>query len=306
MLKKSDTRKILFIGLSNIGDAVLTLPVLDFLRDRFPKAYIVVMSGPRPKEIFEDKKVINELIVYDKHSPVKDKIDLVMILRRKKFEAVVDLRNTAFPLFIHYKMRTPFTKAPKEILHMKNRHFWKLKKMLKMSRAVIPKRHFLIASKEDEAYVNKLLKSQQNNVVVSAGARSHIKRWSEYGFIDVIKLLKQDLRKNIILVGDEEDKKITLKIVEKSKIDILDLAGRLNLRQLAYLISKSDCVLTNDSAVLHVASYINKPIVALFGPTDWKKYGPWSSKNKVVSRENMDLIEPYEVFKACREILNES
>jgi len=46
--------KILFITLSNIGDVILTLPVLDYLKARFPQANITVMVGPRPKEIFED------------------------------------------------------------------------------------------------------------------------------------------------------------------------------------------------------------------------------------------------------------
>ena len=56
-------KKILFITLSNMGDVILTLPVLDSLRGSFPQTKITVMVGPRPKEIFEGNSNIHRLIL---------------------------------------------------------------------------------------------------------------------------------------------------------------------------------------------------------------------------------------------------
>ena len=67
---------ILFITLSNIGDCILTLPVLDKIRAAYPDARVSVFSGPRPKELFEHNPAVADLIIYDKHAPLRDKIRL--------------------------------------------------------------------------------------------------------------------------------------------------------------------------------------------------------------------------------------
>ncbi len=61
-------------------------------------------NGLASGNTFEEATIhaINELIVYDKHSSMKEKFDLMRSLRRKKFDAVVDLRNTVFPVFLIY------------------------------------------------------------------------------------------------------------------------------------------------------------------------------------------------------------
>ena len=88
--------KILFITLSNIGDVILTLPVLDYLREEFPHSDITVMVGPRPKEVFENNPNIDRLIVYDKHLRLNEKIRLFNELKKENFDMVVDLRNTLY------------------------------------------------------------------------------------------------------------------------------------------------------------------------------------------------------------------
>ncbi|MFH1338598.1 MAG: hypothetical protein ABIH40_01975, partial [Candidatus Omnitrophota bacterium] len=60
--------KVLFFTLSNFGDVILTLPVLDILRQKYPEAEITVMVGPRPCEIFKDNPYVHNLIIYDKYA----------------------------------------------------------------------------------------------------------------------------------------------------------------------------------------------------------------------------------------------
>ena len=89
----------------------------------------------------------------------------------------------------------------------------------------------------------------------------------------------------IILVGDTQDISIVKSIETSLKFPVLNLCDRLTLIQLAILLKKAALVVTNDSAVLHLASYQNAPVAAIFGPTDEYRYGPWSSLSAIVKKE---------------------
>lgn len=281
--------KILFITLSNIGDVILTLPVLDYLRENFPQDKITVMVGPRPKEIFEANPNIDRLIIYDKHSRLKDKIRLFHKLKKEKFDMVVDLRNSMFGFLLSSKYKTSTLRAiPKNITHMKDRHLFRAG--VNESLDTGDTRKTLYISPEDETYINDILKQQsiKDNdrvVVISAGARSHIKRWPREKFVELISKLIEEFKTKIILVGDKEDTPTNKYINENLRYPVIDLTAKTNISQLACLLKKAKLVITNDSAILHIASYFNRPTVAIFGPTNEIKYGPWSKVYSIVKRD---------------------
>jgi heptosyltransferase-2 len=322
-------KKILFITLSNIGDVVLTLPVLDFLKKHFPRSRITVLVGPRPKAIFEDYSYIDRLIVYDKYSGIKDKIKLFFELKKERFDMVVDLRNTLFGALLpaRYKVGL-FTIIPRNIKHMKDRHFYRLKGIISKLELEggldAPKRSFYV-SQEDEDYINDVLKKSNITetdklIVLSPGAKSHTKRWPAEKFLSLSSLLIEEFHFKIVLVGDSNDTVSDKYITRKNNEMILDLVGKTNLRALASLLRRSSLVVTNDSAVLHIASYFNIPTVAIFGISDENKYGPWSGKSAVVKKdmecrpcrvaqckfgtlECIQSIKVQEVFTKAKEIL---
>ncbi|RKY33038.1 MAG: lipopolysaccharide heptosyltransferase II [Candidatus Omnitrophota bacterium] len=285
--------KILFITLSNIGDVILTLPVLDYLKENFPESKIIVIASPRPKEIFENNPAIHRLIVYDKHSGLKGKIKLYQDLSKENFDLVVDLRNTFFGAFLPARIRTnPFLIFPKNIRHMRDRHLFRVLslQLSDVSRQQISRAAFLNINTEDEEYINKILKENKITdsdelIVIAAGARSHIKRWPKENFTRLVSLLAEDLKAKVVLAGDKADQNIAEYICSKAADSALDLSAKTNIRQLAALLKKAKLVVTNDSAILHLASYFNRPIVALFGPTDERKYGPWSGNCIVVKKD---------------------
>jgi ADP-heptose:LPS heptosyltransferase len=49
-------------------------------------------------------------------------------------------------------------------------------------------------------------------------------------------------------------------------------------------LSGSSFVLANDSAPMHLASYLDVPVLALFGPSDPKKYGPWGANGRMIKK----------------------
>jgi len=286
--------KILFITLSNIGDAVLTLPALDVLRANLAEAQIQVMAGPRSSEIFQDNPCIKRVVVYDKRAPLKDKLKLFLALRREKFDVVVDLRNSFFGALLGAKYRTsPFTAIPATLKHMKDRHLYRIRGIISKlkDQKIRPLSRSLYISPEDEKYISKILQPQTVNkedkiIIISAGARSHTKRWPSDKFLELAAALNQAFRAKVVLVGDKEDAPVNKYISQRLNDKVLDLSGQTSLKQLACLIQKADAVITNDSAVLHLASYLNAAVVAIFGPSDENKYGPWS-ENKAVVKKNI-------------------
>jgi len=299
-------KKILFVTLSNIGDCFLSLPVLDYLLENFPEAKITIVVGPRPKEIFENNPNISRMIVFDKHIKLREKLKLFKELKKEKFDLVIDLRNSFFGALLPAKFKTsPFLSLPSAIKHMKDKHLYRgLKvarsqghpfdfaqgKQVTRSQGHKAEKKSIYVSKNDEEYINKILagnniRKEDKIIVIAPGARSHIKRWSQEKFAQLIPLLIEEFKARIVLVGDKDDAAITRQISQNCASPMLDLAGKTSLMQLAALLKLSKCIITNDSATLHLAGYLDVPTIAIFGATNEAKYGPWSEIKAVVKKD---------------------
>lgn len=284
--------KILFITLSNIGDVILTLPVLDLLKANYPEAEISVMVGPRPQDIFKSNPKIKKVVVYDKHAPLKEKINLFLDLKKESFDLIVDLRNSFYGRFLPARYRAyEGIFVSKKIKHMLFRHMNKISKLkLKIKDFKDIKRESLFIGVKDEQFLNEVLK--ENNIsstdkiaVICAGARSIIKRWPKEYFLELINELVLNLHLKVVLIGDKQEQEVNSFLKNNSKSNVVDLTGKTTLSQAAAIIKRSNIVISNDSANMHLASYLNKPIVAIFGPTDDQRYGPWSRQYRLVRKE---------------------
>jgi len=281
--------KILFMTLSNIGDVILTLPVLDSLRANYPKAEITVVSGVRPAPIFKDNPYIHKFIIYDKHSGLKEKLELFNQLRKEKFDLIVDLRNSFLSRLLRSRHKTsPFLIIPSHIKHMRDRHLYQIKNLKLKTQNLIPKSLYI--DPKDEEFINSILKDSGINkedllIVLAPGARSDTKRWPKENFAQLADKLIKNLKAKIVLVGDNEDASINKYIAEKLDSKVLDLSKKTTLGSLAFLLKKSKLLITNDSAILHLGSYFNLSIIAIFGITNDEKYGPWSDNSIIVKKD---------------------
>src|SRR3989338_668730 len=238
MNSTNSINKVLFITLSNIGDCILTLPVLDYLRENIPQAKTTVMVGPLAKGIFENNPYINKLIIYDKYAPLRQKIKLFFILKKERFDLVVDLRNTLFGALLPVRFRTsPFLRIPSNIQHMKERNLYRLYRALKMPPVsdYIATNKSLFISPQDENYINRLLEKNNINpkdkiVVIAPIARGAARRWEKEKFVYLCAGLSRDY--NVILVGTESDKSATQYICNHCAGKIFNFTGLTNLTQL--------------------------------------------------------------------------
>ena len=145
-------------------------------------------------------------------------------------------------------------------------------------------------------FVDEIIRTEVKHlekiIVVSPGAADEKKRWSEEGFARVCDSVINDHRGSVVFVGDEVDKEGVARIQSRMRHRAVDLSGRATLLQVGYLLSRAKLLISNDSAPMHLASYLNVPVVALFGPTNPRRYGPWSEGSVVVKKEGLsDSVE---------------
>ncbi len=289
LFKKSEIKKILVVSLSNPGDVILTFPVVDILLENFPDAPLSVVAGEKAKEFFTGNPFIQNVYVFNKKSSSWDKLSWVLHLRRERFDLIVDLRNTAIPFFAGGQYRTSYRMSKKPLMHMKEKHLNRLRTVLDFSHESRTRRAIYITA-QDKKFVDDVFKSGigegETFVVVSPGAANHIKRWREEGFARVCESLAARHKAKIVFVGDQNDRALARSIAAQMKHPVVDLTAQTTLLQLAEVIHRAKLVIANDSAVMHLASYLNVPTLAIFGPTDEHKYGPWSDRSWVV-RKNL-------------------
>jgi len=286
-IDKEKVKKILFITLSNVGDVILTTPVLEVLAGEFPDAVSDILVGPQGKDVFMGHERVREIIIYDKKASWAEKFKLFLRLLKNRYDMVVDLRNTVLPIVLFPKYKTnPLRHKKKKSLHKKDIHLSRVKEMgidTSRSRIRIP------VPEEDRAYVDKLLCSLGSMpfVILGPGAKSHVKRWPLKNFAKLADNIKKELSHETILIGDDKDKVVIQRILFYMKTKPINFIEKTNIRQLAYLIKKAKLLITNDSAPLHAGSAVGAPILAFFGPTDEKKYGPAGNGKSKVLRKNL-------------------
>ena len=286
-IDKNKIKRILVITLSNIGDIILTTPVISVLSKEFPGSRMDIMVGPRGREIFEKDPGVFKLIIYDKHGSIIQKRRLQLKLKKLKYDLVVDLRNTVLPFFLAPKYRTsPIQSFPRSIVHKKERHLYRLHSF--GIGKDLNERSYIHIPKEDEDYVGNLIRANAISgpiVIVNPGAKSHLKRWTIEGFAEVCDSLVSECGARIVFVGMGEDKDIVLSVTKRMKNKYYNFVDRTNIRQLASLIKSSSLLITNDSAPLHLGCAVGAKVLAIFGPTDPKKYGPTGEFDEVINKK---------------------
>ena len=286
--------KILFITLSNLGDVILSLPVLDALKERYLQAKITVMVGPRPKEVFANASgYIDRLIIYDKHSGLSQKVELFNELKKENFDIVIDLRNSLFGALLPAKYRTSaFLGIPRHIHHLKERNLYRLQDALRSEGPVVAKKSKLpIDSPQDKIYIERLLAGnglggEDKLVAISVGAASSTKLWDTENFLKLCDELCHKYK--LILIGSSNHKARGEYISQNCRGKVWDFIGLTTMGQMVSLLKRADAVVTCDTGILHMASYLNRPLVVIFGPGNEAKYGPWPGagiRKAVVTRE---------------------
>jgi ADP-heptose:LPS heptosyltransferase len=140
---------------------------------------------------------------------------------------------------------------------------------------------------DDEAalYVRDLFKrsgitGDKKKIVIHPGSSNPAKLWPVDNFRDLAKKLATLGNVKIIVAGDESEKELCERIAVTADRSVLNLAGALNIKQLAALYREADLLITNDNGPMHMAAAAGTRVIAIFGrnipgvsPIRWGPYG---------------------------------
>lgn len=161
---------------------------------------------------------------------------------------------------------------------------------------------------------------QPVRIGINPGADKPEKRWGSENYAAVADRLSEVCEAKIFIFGGPGEEHLASRIENATNHPVTNLAGKLSLNELAYLISRLDLFVTNDSGPMHMAAAAKTPVVALFGPEDpihtrpytspdfyrivQKKLGCRPCTNKTCARPIcMESLEPKDVLQACLDLL---
>ena len=119
------------------------------------------------------------------------------------------------------------------------------------------------------------------------------KEWPQEKWYSLIKSLQY--RANFVCLGGPKEAtqyKPLMDSLAAEGIDqiMLNMLGKTTLQEVGALIESCDVVVTADTGSLHIALALDKPVVALFGPTDPKLWGPLTGTFKVLVNDELDCL----------------
>jgi len=276
------SKKILFITLSNIGDAVMTLPTLEFLNQKYPGSKFDLVCDERSFEIFKYIPYVNKIYLKDKKKGLYGNLILINELRKKNYDIAVDLRTDFYPYLL--KAKEKFYKVKDNSIHSVFKHFMSVEKDLKKipkCKVFIPKE---ILKKTNNFFKNPNLKT----VSIALGANSSFKIWPTKKYIQLLNSLQKKFD-YVFLIGDQRDFLKAEYFSKNYANKSINLCGSLSLIETAAIIKHSDFFIGNDSGLGHIASAFDTPCFVIFGEGDPVRYRPWGERSHWFQNKSKDI-----------------
>jgi len=273
-----------------VGDAVMSLPALRAIRERFPAARISVLAKPWVADLYGREAFLDEIILYSGRSPWR----IGHELRVRRFDCAILLQNAfeaawiawlaRIPVRIGYKtdgrqlLLTRGVALPKPGEIPRHERFYYLELL---------RRAGLIDAlpQSDAIRLHRITSSNGKRVIgVSPGAAyGTAKRWLPERFAEAAGALAAARGASIALFGSKSERDLCEQVAERlNGHRVTNYAGETTLAQFIDLASACELFLTNDSGAMHIASALGVPTVAIFGATDDTTTGPTGPNARVV------------------------
>lgn len=279
---------ILIVQTAFLGDVVLTLPLVQVVREFFALSQIDLVVVPRAADLVRTHPAIHEVIVYDKYGVDKGIggfFKLVQRLRATKYDLALfphrSLRSASLGYLSGIPLRVGFGKSAGRLLFNKTVPYQKeiheIERNLSLLETlgihhharVLPR---LYPSENDVQQVDSLfMKLEVVNpktlIAMAPGTIWNTKRWLKERFAALANLLIEE-EFEVVLIGGKEDETLCKEIQTLSGSNkVYDAAGRLTTLQSAELIRRCRVLISNDSAPMHFAVAVGTPVVSIFGAT---------------------------------------
>lgn len=284
--------KFLVVRFSSIGDIVLTFPVVDALKEKYSNAEIHYISKKENATLLKACQAIDKTFFIDKNI-----FEVLAELKNEKYDYVIDLHKNLRTQTLKNFLRVRSFSYPK--LNFKKWLYVQLKLDFLGEKHVV-ERYFMALKKLNIAYnSNKLnfhipdqfqlelsqygITEKKYNCIV-LGAKYATKKLPLSKLLPIVEKFKE----NLVLLGGKEEEEIANEIVKANpKNKIVNLVGKLNIIESAFVLKYAKTILTNDTGLMHIASSFDCKIIVTWGNTT-PKFGmyPYAKKeSKVVDFE---------------------
>lgn len=305
--------KVLFTQLGRIGDMILATPMYKLFKEKFEDSEIHVITGRLNNIILENNPYIDKILLYDK-KPLNT-ISLLSKILSSKYDYLIDPKDH----FSHEsKYIAKLVNADKKIgFNEKNSKVFDInvkpynKGIHYTEMCLQSLEHFGINIKElplpnlyldfnAELYVDDFIKNTgiNNYCIINISASHANKMWSNEKWEEVIKYLLSN-NESIVLSFAPSERDRAKDLV--SRFNKLHLFKSRNLQDTIALVSKSSFVISVDTAVVHICSAFDKPLVVLIKSVrdTLNKFAPLSKiKELVITEYDMEKINPGLVIRA--------
>ncbi len=313
-LRHREFQRILLIKPSSLGDVIHALPVLHGLRTRYPQAHIAWLISRSFAPIIARHPELDELIVFDRNqfarlgrSPGATRafFTFVRALRRRRFDLVVDLQGLFRSGFFARATGAPVRlglREARELAWLAYTHriprggpdVHAVERNYAVARWLgfedVPVTMNLAISPAERADARTLLADAgvpagRPFVAILPGARWETKRWLPQRFAALVEWVASESGVEAVLMGGPDERDACTQIMALATGWAANLAGQTSLRQLAAVIAEAAVVVCHDSGPMHIAAALQRPMVAISGPTNPSRTGPYRQVDAVLRRD---------------------
>lgn len=304
---------ILIVKLSAIGDVIHTLPSLREIRKLYPGAHITWVVEEASAGLILNHPHLDKVLISRRKSwikafrsgyigrPLREIRSFLKELRERKYDLIIDfhgLLKSALIVFLAGGKR----KLGYDSLQEMSGLFYNEKIPEDMNKHAVDRyldfprylgaktvsvEFVLPENQAAEEKVHKLLRENslesKKFIAVNPVALWETKLWNDEKFARLADMIRETLSLDVVFTGSEKQplEKITAMAATKA----VNLAGDTTLPELAVLYKKTKLLITTDSGPMHLAAAVGTPVVALFGPTDPQRTGPYGEGHTIVRTE---------------------
>jgi heptosyltransferase-2 len=298
--------RTLVISPNWIGDAVMAQPLLQLLKRQHPERAIDVLAPPSVAPVWRAMMEVDAVLETPfRHGALqlKERWKYAQMLRARGYADAYVLPNT-----LKYALIPSLAGIPRRVGYKGEMRYGLLNVMhhddapprpmvafyaalagdpAAPLRAGVP-RPVLRASGEQvaAACAKAGIAPDRRLVVFAPGAEfGAAKRWPARHFAALARALTDaDPALQVAMLGSPKDREVCDEIAAMAAGGgVFNLAGATTLDEAIALLSRAAAVVSNDSGLLHIASALNRPVVALYGPTDPDHAPPFSDIAKSIS-----------------------
>ncbi|MDZ7292036.1 MAG: glycosyltransferase family 9 protein [candidate division KSB1 bacterium] len=315
-----------------LGDFLLSTPVLRALRQFFKHAHIAVLARSYTAEAAYNNQYLDEVIVFPEKGYLWTPAKLWRLVRglRRGWDLAIVLNTVSHSLtsdllayfsgarYILGSEHRVFPGCQRNFFYnLVARHFSQPKHQTERNLDIV--RHLgidtndrtevMTLTTQEQLFARNFLRQHglaENDVVVALhpGAGKTQNRWPVEKFAEMAVTLHRRFAVRLILTWGPKEKDLGSDLRKRLTFDPIVLQD-LSLRQLAALLAHIDVFVCNDTGVMHLAAAVGTPLVAIFGPTDPNEWKPIGKKFIAVrgEKQRCDTVSVQQVLQAIHSLL---